>query len=54
MEVVTINGKLYVELERVQDIDCIVELSIALARENEVLKERIAVLEEKLRAAEEG
>ena len=49
MEVVTINGKFYVELDQIHDVDSIVELSIALARENEVLRERIAILEEKLR-----
>lgn len=53
MEVVTINGKFYVELNQIHDVDSIVELSIALARENEALRERIAVLEEKLRDAQE-
>lgn len=53
MEVVTINGKFYVELNQIHDVDSIVELSIALARENEALRERIDVLEEKLRDAQE-
>lgn len=45
VEIVKINGKYYIELDEFENSDCIVELSIALAQENESLKERIHLLE---------
>lgn len=53
MELVKINGKYYLELESLENCELnnvkqLVELSIALARENEVLRERIEVLEARL------
>ena len=46
VEIVKINDKYYIELNEFENSDCIVELSIALAQENESLKERIYLLEE--------
>jgi hypothetical protein len=51
VEIVKLNGRYYIELEEFENWDCIVELSIAVAAENEALKERIAILEEGLRIA---
>jgi hypothetical protein len=48
VEIVKFNGKYYIELEEFENSDCIVELSIALASENQALKERIKILEDKL------
>ncbi|MEX2568097.1 MAG: hypothetical protein WD431_19270 [Cyclobacteriaceae bacterium] len=45
VELVKINNKYYIELEEFENLDSIVELSIALAQENEALKERIMLLE---------
>ncbi len=55
MELVTIDGKYYIELEKLknsemENIQHLAELSIALAKENEALRERIEVLETRLRA----
>ncbi len=52
---VRINGKYYLELDGYENSELVnaqrvVELSIALAMENEVQRERIAVLEAKLMA----
>ncbi len=51
---VKIDGKYYLELENyengeLENTQQLVELSIALARENEAQRERIAVLEARLR-----
>ncbi|MDQ3533996.1 MAG: hypothetical protein M3421_00020 [Bacteroidota bacterium] len=48
VEILKLNGKFYIELKELKNSDCIIELSIALASENEALKERILILEEKL------
>jgi hypothetical protein len=50
---VKLNGKFYLELESYENSELenaqqVVELSIALAQENEVLRERIEVLEARL------
>ena len=52
VELVKLGGKYYIELEEFDNSDCIVELSIALAKENEALKERVQLLEDRLRLAE--
>lgn len=54
VEIVKLNDKYYIELDEFENSDCIVELSIALAQENEALKERIQILEERLYLAKEG
>jgi hypothetical protein len=51
---VKIEGKYYLELENYENSELentqqLIELSIALARENEAQRERIAVLEARLR-----
>ena len=46
VELIRINGKYY--LEEFDNLDYIIELSIALAKENELLKERIQLLEDRL------
>ena len=45
VEIIKIDGKYYIELDEFENSDCIVELCIALAQENESLKERIHLLE---------
>lgn len=45
LELVKFNDKYYIELDEFENSDCIVELSIALAQENEALKERVQLLE---------
>lgn len=52
VELVKINDKYYIELDEFENSDHIVELSIALAQENQALKERIQSLEERLSLAE--
>jgi hypothetical protein len=57
VELVKINGKYYLELESLEDSHLensqhLAELIIALAQENEVLRERMEVLEARLRAWE--
>ncbi len=52
VELVKLNDKYYIELDEFENSDCIVELSIALAKENEALKERIQILEERLALAQ--
>ncbi len=52
---VKLNGKYYLELDgyensELENAQRLVELSIALAKENEVQRERIAVLEAKVKA----
>jgi phage protein U len=52
---VKLNGKYYLELENYENSELenaqrLVELSIALARENEAQRERISILEDRLRA----
>ncbi len=49
VELVKLNGKYYIELEEFENSDCIVELSISLATENQALRERIQVLEERIK-----
>lgn len=49
IELVEFNGRHYIEVSEFENADYIVELSIALAAENQALKERIEVLEERLR-----
>lgn len=48
VELVKFNDKYYIEIDEFENSDCIVELSIALAKENEALKERVQLLEERL------
>lgn len=45
IELVKFNNKYYIEFDGFENSDRIVELSIALAKENEALKERIRLLE---------
>ncbi len=52
VELVKINEKYYIELESFEDSECIIELSISLSAENDLLRERIAILEEKLKLQE--
>lgn len=52
VELVKINDKYYIELDEFENSDHIIELSIALAQENQALKERIQSLEERLRLTE--
>jgi hypothetical protein len=49
VELVEFDGKHYIEVSEFENSDCVVELSIALAAENQALKERVEVLEERLR-----
>ena len=49
IELVELNGKHYIEVSEFENSDCVVELSIALAAENQALKERVEILEERLR-----
>lgn len=48
VELIKVGNKYYIELESYENIDCIVQLSLSIASENEMLKERIAILEKKL------
>ena len=50
VELIKLNEKYYIELEEFENSECIVELSIALSKENEALKERINLLEDQLRS----
>lgn len=52
VELVKLNDKYYIELEEFEHSDCIIELNIALAAENQALKERVQLLEERLRSVE--
>ena len=54
VELVKLNGKYYIELDEFENSDCVVELSISLAKENDILKERIKVLEEKIKVISEA
>lgn len=54
VELVKLNGKYYIELDEFENSDCVVELSISLAKENDILKERIKVLEEKIQVMSEA
>ncbi len=49
IDLVELNGKHYIEVSEFENSDCVVELSIALAAENQALKERVKILEERLR-----
>ncbi len=49
IELVVLNGRHYIEVSEFENSDCVVELSIALAAENQALKERVEILEERLR-----
>jgi hypothetical protein len=48
VELIKVNNKYYIELENYDNINCIVQLSASIAKENETLKERIAILENKI------
>jgi hypothetical protein len=48
VELIKVNNKYYVGLENYDNIDCIVQLSASIAKENETLKERITILENKI------
>jgi hypothetical protein len=48
VELIKVNNKYYIELENYDNINCIVQLSVSIAKENEILKERIAILENKI------
>jgi len=55
VELIKLNGKYYLELESLKNDDTnntqqLAELSIALAQENEALRERIEILEARLKA----
>lgn len=50
VEIIKFGEKYYIELEEFENSDCIIELSIALSKENEALKERIELLENRLRS----
>ena len=52
VELVKLDDKYY--LEEFDNSDYIVELSIALAKENNALKERIQILEDQLHLTEKG
>ena len=54
VELVKFNDKYYIELKEFENFDHIVELSIALVRENEALKERIQLLEKLLECSKGG
>jgi hypothetical protein len=51
-ELVQANGKYYIELEDFEGSDSIVQLSISLAAENEILRLRIKTLEKKVKLLE--
>ena len=51
-ELVQANGKYYIELEDFEGSDSIVQLSISLAAENEILRLRIKTLEKKIKLLE--
>jgi hypothetical protein len=51
-ELVQVNGKYYIELEDFEGSDSIVQLSISLAAENEILRLRIKTLEKKVKLLE--
>jgi len=48
VELVKFNDKYYIEVKEFENLDSIVELSIALVQENEALNERIQLLEKLL------
>ncbi|MFN3405019.1 MAG: hypothetical protein ACK40G_13040 [Cytophagaceae bacterium] len=49
VELIRHNNKYYIELDSYQNFDSVVQFAISLAKENESLKERIAILEKKLK-----
>ncbi len=49
IEILKVEGKYYIELEEFQNNDCIVELCISLASENQSLRDNISILEEKIK-----
>ncbi len=49
VEILNVDGKYYIELEEFENTDCIVELCLSLATENQALREKIDVLEEKFK-----
>ena len=49
IEILKLDGKYYIELEEFQNNDCIVELCISLASENQSLRDNISILEEKIK-----
>ncbi len=48
LEVIQYNGKNYIEFNQYENIEHIVDLAVAMAKENEVLKERLHLLQDKL------
>lgn len=52
VEMIKVDGKYFIELDEYQGLDSIVELSISLSSENDVLRERVSILEEKIRDLE--
>jgi adenine C2-methylase RlmN of 23S rRNA A2503 and tRNA A37 len=51
-ELVKFNDKYYIELDNFEGSDGIVELSISLAAENDILRQRIKTLEKKIKILE--
>lgn len=49
IELIRMNGKYYIELNEFEQSDSLLELSISLASEGDILRERIQVLEEQLK-----
>jgi hypothetical protein len=54
VEIVKIEEKYYIELDEFEDSECIIELSISLSAENDLLRERINILEAKIKILERG
>ncbi len=48
VQLLKVDGKYYIELEEFENTDCILELCLSLATENQALREKIDVLEEKV------
>lgn len=54
VEIIQYNGRNYIEFAQYENIEHIVDLAISLAKENEVLKERLQLLQDKLDALVEN
>ncbi|GEM_PF-1699869 len=48
VEIIQYNGRNYIEFGQYENIEHIVDIAISLAKENEVLKERLQLLQDKL------
>jgi hypothetical protein len=48
VQIVKMNSKYYIDLGEFKDSDTVIELSLSLASEVDILRERIKILEEKL------